>query len=250
MLLDHEELYSNPHHYDLQVAMFVEDISFYQDQVAKYGDPVLELGCGTGRITIPIACKGWKTTGLEFSDAMLKRARSKAKNAGAKIEWIKGDFRDFNLDRRFNLILFPFNSFLHLQDRESFEACFRCVQNHLAREGRFIMDIFNPDLEILSRNPDKQHFDFEFPNPDGRGSLISATKNDFDKATQINHIQQSLYFRDEKWTYKYDVRVIYPREFEILLHYNGFEIEEKFGNFDGSAFTSYAPKQIVICKAM
>jgi SAM-dependent methyltransferase len=250
MSLKHEELYSNPPHYDLQAAKFIDDIPFYLLQVKKHGDPVLELGCGTGRITIPIAREGWKITGLDLNDAMLRRAREKATEAGVDIDWIQADFRNFKDDRQFKLIIFPFNSFLHLPDRESQEACLNCVKVHLSPDGRFILDIFNPDFGILTRDPDKRHFDYEHPDPGGGGSFVSTTKNSYDRASQINHVEHYLYYGKEHWTHYYEMRIIFPQELDSLLHYNGFVIEEKFGDYNESAFSSDSPRQIVVCRVM
>ena len=71
------DLYSDGRHYDLQNRDIVEDIPFYLRQIRKHGEPVLELACGTGRITIPLSSKGIKITGLDISESMLEQAKKK-----------------------------------------------------------------------------------------------------------------------------------------------------------------------------
>jgi SAM-dependent methyltransferase len=247
--VDCEELYDNPQNYDLENA-FDYDVPFYLKQIKKYGDPVLELACGTGRITIPLAEQGIDIAGLDISEPMLSYAKKKAKEKGVTIEWVKADCRNFKLDRKFNLIFLPFNSIAHLQDLESIESCFSCVKMHLKDEGRFIIDIFNPRLDILIRDSAARYPVAEYPDPDGNGTVVITENNIYDAAAQINRI---------KWYYKVsgkpdevvkelNMRIFYPRELNELLHYNGFKIEAKFGDYNESPFTSKSPKQLAICK--
>lgn len=77
--IDCRHIYLDGRNYDLQNKDFVEDIPFYLHQIKKYGEPVLELACGTGRITIPIAKQGVKISGLDISKSMLSHAKRKAK---------------------------------------------------------------------------------------------------------------------------------------------------------------------------
>lgn len=151
--IDCEQLFDDGRHYDMHTKHVVEDIPFYLRQAKKYGEPVLELACGTGRITIPMAEQGIQITGLDVSEPMLSQARRKAAMKGVNVEWVKADCRDFKLNKKFRLIFFPFNSIVHLHDLESIEACFSCVRKHLTREGRFMIDVFVPGMDYLMRDP-------------------------------------------------------------------------------------------------
>lgn len=247
--VDCEALYRNGLHYDLQTTEFVDDIPFYQRMAEKYGDPVLELGCGTGRITIPVAEMGYRIAGLDSAENMLDQARKKAREKGVEIEWIKADCRDFELKQKFNLILFPFNSMLHFHDRESLEACFNQVKKHLLPEGKFVFDVFNPNFEILTRDPSKRYPHVEYADPDGRGTIMVTIKNVYDKAQQINRMKYFYSVGSDEWVIESHVRIIYPQELEALLHYNGFKTDARYGDFDETPFSSNSPKQIVICSA-
>jgi len=214
----------------------------------QYSEPVLELACGTGRITIPIAEQGIDITGLDISEPMISYAKKKAKEKGVTVEWVKADCRNFKLDRKFNLIFFPFNSIAHLHDLESIKSCFSCVKMHLKDEGRFIIDIFNPCLDILIRDSSIRYPVAEYPDPNGKGTVVITENNLYDTSTQINRI---------KWYYKIgsepevmkelNMRIFYPQEIDVLLHYNGFKIEDKFGDYDETPFTSTSPKQVIVC---
>jgi hypothetical protein len=182
---------------------------------------------------------------------MLSVAREKAAAKGLLIEWIQADCRDFKLGKTFRLIFFPFNSVAHLHAREELEACLSCVKDHLDAEGRFIVDLFNPRLDILLRDPNKRHPVAEYPDPDGRGTVVVTENNVYDTATQINHIKWYYRIGDEKEErmVENNMRILYPGELDTLLHYNGFIIEGKYGDFDESPFTSNSPKQLIVCRA-
>lgn len=248
--IDCEGLYRDGRHYDLVNRGQVADIPFYLKQIKKYGGPVLELACGTGRITIPIAEQVVQITGLDISPSMLAHARRKSSARGVEVEWIEADCCDFDLGMRFGLIFFPFNSIAHLQDLESIESCFACVKNHLRTEGRFIIETFQPDLRILTRDPEKRYPVTEYPDPDGKGTVIITENNVYDSATQVNRIK--WYYRLKGETSErvelLNMRIFYPQELDALFHYNGFLIEEKFGHYDERPFTSAAPKQLVVSK--
>lgn len=249
--IDCEPLYRNARYYDIQNKDFVDDIHFYLRQIKKYGEPVLELACGTGRITIPIAEQGIKIRGLDISEPMLSHAKRKSAVKGVDVEWVKADCRDFKLDRKFNLIFFPFNSIAHLHDLESIESCFSCVKMHLKNEGMFAIDMFNPRLDILTRDPSKRYPVAEYPDPDGKGTVVITENNIYDAATQINRIK--LYYKigshAEEVVEELNMRIFYPQELDALLYYNGFTIEAKFGSYDESPFISTSPKQLIVCYA-
>lgn len=248
--IDCAEIYGDGRHYDLENAGFVDDIPFYLRLARRWGDPVLELACGTGRIAIPLALAGCRMTGLDASPAMLAQARRKAAAVGAEVEWVEADCRQFALGRRFALVYFPFNSIAHLHDRESLEGCFGCVRAHLAPGGRFAIAIFNPLLEILVRDPDRRYAVTEYPDPDGRGMVTVTENNVYDRATQVNRIR--WYFAidgQEEYAQELNMRMLYPQELEALLWYNGFAVEEKYGDFDERPFEGGATHQLVVCRA-
>ena len=247
--IDFEDLYWDGRHYDLETRDYVNDIPFYLRKVKKYGEPVLELACGTGRITIPIAEQGIDITGLDITLSMLSHAKKKAQEKGLNIKWVEADCRNFKLNSKFNLILFPFNSIAHLHDLESIKSCLSRVKMHLKNKGRFIIDIFNPRLDTLIREPSRRYLVAEYPNPYGKGTVVITENNIYDTATQINRIK--WYYRigsQPEIVKELNMRIFYPQEIDALLHYNGFKIEDKFGDYDETSFTSTSPKQVIVAR--
>jgi ubiquinone/menaquinone biosynthesis C-methylase UbiE len=244
---DHVSFYSDPQRYDLVMGAYASGdlLNFYRRQVARYGEPVLELACGSGRLTIPLAKEGVNITGLDISEDMLNLAKVKASRSGVNIRFIQGDMRSFDLREKFKLIFIPAQSLSHLHTREEIENCFACIRRHLTDEGRCLIELFNSSVTLLARESGHRYPVGQSDEPKG-GSEVS-----YNAATQVNHIR--LFFRDEgsnqETVLSFEMRQFFPQEIDALLWYNGFLIEHKYGNYDEGEFSGDAPKQLIVCRA-
>jgi len=150
------------------------DVPFFVGYAREANGPVLEIGCGTGRVLVPTAKAGCDITGLDFSEAMLDHCRRKlereAQDVRRRVKLVQGDMRSFDLEQRFALITIPFRPFQHLLTVEDQLACLACVKRHLAPGGRFILDLFNPSMKALTEEARKEGFGHEpeVTMPDGR----------------------------------------------------------------------------------
>jgi SAM-dependent methyltransferase len=241
-------LYYDGRHYDARLRDFDRDLPFWESCARSYGDPVLELACGTGRIALALAKAGFAVTGLEISAGMLDQARSKARALPKDVRWIPGDCRSFDLDRSFPLVIFGCNSMSHLLRRKDLEACFESVKRHLAVGGRFVVDVHNPSLEILTEESGKEYSHSQYEDPDGGGTIVVRQTHSYDRASQIS--TTGLHYTmpdDAEAADELRLRMFFPQELDALLKYNGFKIEHKFGDFDRSPFKPESPKQIAVC---
>lgn len=146
-----EQFYANAGLYDRLFPVDEQAVDFYRAEADRQSGRVLELGCGTGHKLIPIACDGHPCVGLELSPDMLAEAQRKADEHGVQVEWVRGDMREFDLARTFDLVFIASNSLLHLHEAEDLVDCFRSVRRHLAPGGRLIFDVFNPSVRILAQ---------------------------------------------------------------------------------------------------
>ena len=252
MNTDFGNLYSDAQRYDLVMGAYAsgDQLNFYRSQVARYGEPVLELACGSGRFTIPLVGGGANITGVDISKAMLDWARLKAAKTGVNIRFLQGDMRSFALGEKFKFIFIPAQSLSHLHTRAEVEDCFSCVRQHLADEGRFLIELFNSSVRMLAREagrryPVSQHEDTK------NGSQVLVTEEvHYDAASQINHI--SWFFRHEgsnqEKVLSFEMRQFFPQEIDALLWYNNFLIEHKYGNYNEEEFSSDARKQLIVCR--
>ncbi len=158
-----QTLYDDSRFYDLVHGDFAapEVLAFYEDKIERYGSPILEIACGSGAYLVPFAEKNIEAVGVDISPEMLKRAKEKASARNVSLDLKTGDMRDFELNRKFPLILLLGNSLQHLETREDVEKCFASVKKHLTPNGRFIVEVFNPSLQILNRSPDEKVLDSE-----------------------------------------------------------------------------------------
>src|SRR5215471_1368923 len=171
------------------------DIGFYIDAARESGGPVMELGCGTGRVLIPTARAGVAITGLDLSPAMLEVCRLKLAAEPAEVQsrvhLVQASMTDFRVDRRFWLVTIPFRPFQHLLTVADQLACLACIRRHLAADGRLVFDLFNPSLDAIVKNPIGVELgsEPEFTTPDGRRVVRCHKTVAQDRFLQIGHFE-------------------------------------------------------------
>jgi SAM-dependent methyltransferase len=241
-------LYDNDWLYDLvhEKAPDSEQISFYERQIERYGQPVLELACGTGNYLVTLSRNEVDISGLDLSDEMLGGAQRRANRQDVETNLFNGDMRNFSLDERFALIFVAGNSLQHLNTREEVTSCFESVKRHLLPGGRFIVEVFNPSLKLLSRDPNERYFVGEYRTENGW--VVLEENVSYDAATQINRIDWHYrnQFVKEEQTVSFTMRQFFPQEFDSLFAWNALRIEQKYGDFDESPFSANSPKQIIV----
>lgn len=226
------------------------DFDFYKS-LASPGQSILEIACGTGRLTIPLAESGFSLTGLDLSQSMLDEALVKAKKAGVNIKWIQADCSNFSLDQKFPLVFMGCNSLQHLHRNDQVTDFLKAAKNHLQPGGLFSCDIFKPDLGILTRDPATKHHVLKYKNADGIEVSLDET-NSYDEVSQINRITWYHSAPDGRLlkSDSLEMRQFFPQELEQLFSASGFRITEKFGNWDRKAMGSDNFKQIIVAKAV
>lgn len=225
-----------------------QGVVFFLEQARKYGGPVLDLACGTGRIAIPLAAAGISVVGLDLSEPMLEHAQEKATSEGLQVEWMRGDMTNFDLQRKFNLIIMAGNAFAHLETLESLERCLLSVRRHLTREGRFIFDTFNPSLKILTRDSSPRFPVTEFSDPDSGEQVVVTETCAYDKSSQLYRFRRYHQIGQQETSWDVTLRMYFPQELDALLKYNGFVIDVKYGNHQGGPFESSSRLQILVCR--
>ena len=260
---DQEALYDSfiADYYDSapMVTQRTQDVAFYRDAARKYGSPALELGCGTGRVTLAIAEAGHRIVGLDISRKMLERAAAKRQalrpDARERIQFIHGDMTRFDLGEKFRLIIIPFRPFQHILELEDQIRCLECAKKHLTSGGRLIVDFFQTDAE---RMHDPKYFNesllTEYRLPDGRHVRLSERVVAFHRALQRNDVEMIFDVthpdqRKERLVMAWTLRYFFRYEVEHLLARCGFRLEANCGNFDAAPLTDNSPEMIFVASA-
>jgi SAM-dependent methyltransferase len=242
-------LYDEPELYDALLPASPDCIEFYVELARHQNGPVLELACGTGQLTVPIAQLGLPVVGIDLAPAMLRAARERANNAAVAVDLLDGDMRTFSLERRFALIFIARNSLLHLCVTAEIEAVFKRVCDHLLPGGLMAFDIFNPDVGLLARPPNKR-FPVMTASTERSGQLTVEATFDYDAATQVN--RSTWIISSPNWLEEREVpihvRSIFPEELPLLLRAGGLRVEERFGDYSRGRFESGSARQVVICR--
>ena len=224
------------------------DLKFYQKWLPKNKDArILELCCGTGRLTLPIAKAGYNISGVDITYSMLEQAKVKALEIGLEVDFIQADIRTLDLPEKYDLIFIPFNSIHHLYQNEDLFQALNVVKNHLKENGLFLLDCYNPNIQYIVEAEKNQKEIAQYITKDGRKVLIKQ-KMQYENKSQINRIEWHYYINSEFDSIQnLDMRLYFPQELDSYLEQNGFTIIHKFGNFKEEEFNDSSEKQILIC---
>jgi SAM-dependent methyltransferase len=249
--------------YDLAYgALAPQDVPFYLELAARLGGPVLELGCGTGRVGLELARAGHTVVGLDLSEGMLAEYRRKLAAEPAAVQdrvtLVQGDMADFSLAGRFPLIIVPFRAFQHLLDEQSQRACLRAVRAHLADGGRFVYDSFNPSVPYIAAAMQKgRTWTYDTIVPDGAGGTFMRAMYANPNAGAQRH---ELMLRYEQldadgqivgtWIEGLPLRWLYRWEAQYLLELCGLQVEEAYGSYLKEPLTGDSKELIFVCKGI
>lgn len=232
------------------------DVEFYVEAALESGGPVLELGCGTGRVLIPTARAGVEITGLDASVPMLdlcrERLEQETDDVRNRVDLIQSTMQDFGLDRKYRLVTTPFRPFQHLLTVEDQMRCLRQAHAHLYENGTFILDVYNPWLEKfveplgVEKDPEP-----EFTMPDGRRVVRKHRTLARDLFNQINDEELIYYVKavdgsEKRMANTFRMRYLYRFEAEHLLARCGFEVEQVYAGYDKSPYGSTYPGELIM----
>jgi len=191
------EHYADAALYDYEYRRRRADVTFYRELARRRGaDRILELGAGSGRVTVPLARDGRQVVALDQSEAMLARLGDRIarlpRASAARITPVRGDLRSFSVGGRFPLVIAAFNVLEHLYTRGEVTACLQRVAAHLAPGGAFAFDVQLPDLRWLARDASKRWAKTRFTDPSTGRVMYYSTNHEYDPVSQIALIR--LYY--------------------------------------------------------
>lgn len=271
------EHYSDAALYDYEYRRRRADVVFYRDLARKRlgdGGRILELGAGSGRVTVALARAGYEVVAVDASRPMLDKLRARVdalpRSVAKRISVVEGDLRDFTVrpastkrsraprsaagelaTDQFPLVIAVFNVLEHLYTRVEVDACLRRVARHLAPGGAFAFDVQLPDLGWLLRDPSKRWAKTRFTDPTTGRAMFYSTNHDYDPVGQIALIR--LYYEpvDGKGPtriVKLSQRKFFPAELEALIAHAGLRLVERYGDFSWRPLDGAAESQVLVCE--
>jgi SAM-dependent methyltransferase len=232
------------------------DVAFYVDEARAAGGPVLEVGCGTGRVLIPTARAGVEIVGLDLSPRMLEicgeRVAREPEEVRSRVRLVQADMRSFGLARTVALVTVPFRPFQHLTTVEDQLSCLASIHRHLESGGRLVLDLFNPSLEALVQDNLGREVgeEPEFTTPDGRRVIRCHKVVSRDLFHQVNQIELVYYVahpdgRKERLVHAFAMRYLFRYEAEHLLVRSGFGVEALYADHGRSPYGSTYPGDLI-----
>ena len=260
--MDHYTAYRSAELAALYDAVYANsaDIAFWQAMATAGSDGLLELGCGTGRVLLPLARVGHTVTGLDLAAPMLAHCRAllqaEPPEVRDRVTLLEADMTSFDLDRRFAQIYCAFGTFHHLRMVEQQLACLARCRQHLLPHGNLILDLINPDPAPASLNGDAPAGE-TVANivdwTDGRRIRSWATMLNYQRLLQCNDCEVTYEIIEvdgttRRLTETFPMRLLYRYELEHLLARCGFRIIALYGDYDRSAFSDESLGLIVVAE--
>lgn len=245
-------------YYDLLYANRDDDLDMWLNLTAEITGSLLELGCGTGRITIPLLQNGKRVTGVDISEVALNQLKVKIIAGGfrARAALHNGDMRHLNLPQKeFAFAFIPINTFMHCLTIDDQQATLQAVNEHLEPGGKIVIDVYHPHPEALME-------------ADGRMALVDQVVDDATGHTIQWYVVRRLHLDDQiqevsfildeispkgvvsRQTFTFPMRYIHRYELELLLRSTDFALLETYGDYDQSPFQSESPRLICIAQKL
>lgn len=238
--------------YDIEHNSLVDDLLMYENFSQRCGSPVLELGCGTGRVALHLVRAGFDVTGVDNSPAMLAIAREKLARAGLaeRVRLLEADLGDFALGQRFGLATLAINTFMHFFTIDDQVRVLTAARRHLRSGGLLIIDLPRADHSLLDTGGHLTLNQTLIDPISGRTILkwVAATPH---PATQTQHLTLAYDETDATGTVRrtvasFRVRYFFRYEVELLLDKAGLVVEALYGSYDLDPYEGDCERMIFV----
>jgi SAM-dependent methyltransferase len=249
------EHYDDPALYDYEYRRRRFDVRFYRRLAHHFGSPVLELGCGTARVALPLVRDGHQVVGIDCSARMLRRALDRRQRLAmakrSRLLCVLGDMHRLPLSHRFPLVIAAFNTLQHVYRSDRLIALLDQLRRHLSDGGCLAFDVLNPDLAWLTRDPRRRWARTRFTHPVSGERLIYTTNHTYDPIAQIAMI--NIYYdpvdaaTGPPRMVRLAHRQYFPQELRLLVRASGLAVAGCYGGFCGEPLEADSESQVLVC---
>ncbi|MFN8494996.1 MAG: class I SAM-dependent methyltransferase [Caldilineaceae bacterium] len=240
--------------YDGDYRDYADDLDAIKHLAKECGNPILELGCGTGRVLLPLAGAGRTVTGIDISPALLDVARSKLEKtkAASRVTLVEADLRTFDLPtKNFAFAFCTSNTLMHLNTAADQLAVLRNAHRHLRPGGLLFIDLFNPDIGRLLEINGVQELADQWEDATTGAQIYKWSVRTVDVAEQL---QDTLFIYEEifpdgqvrRTPCPFTLRFLWRSEAELMLQLAGFTVEAIWGDFEGNPYRNFSEHLILL----
>lgn len=242
--------------YDWDYRDYEDDLEAILQLADECRGPVLELGCGTGRVVVPLAAAGQRVTGVDISPALLAIAERKLADAGLShsATLVCADLRSFELaEKQFALAICTSNTLMHLTTAGDQLAVLRNAYRHLRTNGVLVIDLFNPDIARLLEVNGLTELADRWRDDAAGADVFKWSVRTVDLAEQI---QETLFIYEEvfddgqvrRHPCPFTLRYLWRNEAELMLEKAGFVVDDVWGDLDGGQYDATSDHLVLLAR--
>lgn len=241
--------------YDAENADKTDDIAFYLELAEDHSDPILDIGCGSGRVVLPLAQAGYRVHGIDNNQAMLQRAQDRVGSQAdryASLTLHEGDILTSALpDVKFGLVLLTYNMLMHFHQQTQQLNLLRRLHEATANDGLLVIDLPNAGEMFATPDSDALTLERTFVEPETGHMVMQQAVTTLDRATQFMRVQWVYDEITDDGSVRRTVaptlfRYFFPYEVQLLLKLTGWRVEQLYGDVDGSPFEDGCPRMVVL----
>ncbi len=240
--------------YDAENAEMTDDLPLYEELYARSGGPVLDVGCGTGRVMLHLAQQGARVVGVDRSTEMLARGQRKLdvmRDLRRRVTFVAGDVLTADLPGPFKLILVPYNGFMHFHTQADQLAALRRFRALLASEGLLVLDLPNAGEAYATQDDNALVLERSFIEPESGHLVMQHSVSTLDRIAQQLRV---TWIYDEvlpdglvrRTVAPLVLRYVFFSEMKLLLAATGLRLVEVYGDYDEAPFEEGCPRMIVV----
>lgn len=247
--------------YDLIHSSLTADRDFILKLADRLGGPVLELGCGTGRLLIPLARAGHAVTGVDNSPPMLIQARRRLDqelpDVRRRVDLVEADIKSLHLNNKehcFTLVLLPYNTLLHFQE-DQIAPLLSHISRYLQDKGYIFMDVANPFMIDQMTDDPQPSLENIFIDRQRNETVRQLSQSRLSVTDQCLHTTWIFEVKGgsapgpELTTVEFDYWYHYPHQLQLRLQQAGFHLEKMLGNYDGADFNEESDRLILLARS-
>lgn len=242
--------------YDAENLEMTDDLPLYSDLAEIYGGPILDVGCGTGRVMLHLAQEGYECIGVDTSPEMLERGKRKAEallGTANQVQFLHGDIAEHKASTPYKMILLPYHTFMHFQDQAEQLRVLHQLSLNLADDGVIVFDLPNAGETFSTQDDHAIALERTFIDPETGHVIMQQSVSVLDRVTQKLHI---TWIYDEilsdgtvrRTMAPLELCYVFFNEMNLLLSANGLKCVEVYGSYDQEPFMDGSPRMIIVAQ--